>query len=44
LPNGQTNTKSLKMKFKEFAKILLGFSRKEIELAIKNGVLIEVTL
>ncbi|EMS81758.1 hypothetical protein Dpo_1c09000 [Desulfotignum phosphitoxidans DSM 13687] len=30
--------------FKEFAKILLGFSRKEIELAIKNGVLIEVTL
>jgi hypothetical protein len=30
--------------FREFAKILLGFSRKEIELAIKNGVLIEVTL
>jgi hypothetical protein len=30
--------------FKEFAKILLGFSRKEIELAIINGVLIEVKL
>jgi hypothetical protein len=30
--------------FKEFAKILLGFSKKEIEFAIKNGVLIEVKL
>ena len=30
--------------FKEFAKILLGFSKKEIEFAIKHGVLIEVKL
>jgi hypothetical protein len=30
--------------FKEFAKILLGLSKKEIDLALKNGVLIEVPL
>jgi hypothetical protein len=30
--------------FKEFAKILLGFSKKEIEFAIKHGVLIKVKL
>lgn len=37
-------TKKELQAFKEFAKVLLGFSKNEIEFAIKNGVLIEVTL
>jgi hypothetical protein len=43
--NEKTNISKKELQaFKEFAKILLGFSKKEIELAIENGVLIEVTL
>jgi hypothetical protein len=43
--NEKTNLSKRELQaFKEFAKILLGFSKKEIEFAIKHGVLIEVPL
>jgi len=43
--NEKTNISKKELQaFKEFATILLGFSKKEIELAIKNEVLIEVIL
>jgi len=43
--NEKTNLSKRELQaFKEFAKILLGLSKKEIDLALKNGVLIEVPL
>ncbi len=43
--NEKTNLSKRELQaFKEFAKILPGLSRKEIDLALKNGVLIEVPL